>query len=383
MLRQRTWRQLLTTDQVALSLAAVVMVLAAASTDNPAPGTTSRGLDGWAALLLLLTSVFVVGGRRVPGTAALAALLVSFVWYRVGYTSGLINVPTLIVFYRLGASEGRRRRLAVTAASVMMLLVGIVVLAGESLTSGLTAAGYVVMAVLFGEFIRTRELLVDHLAERAERAEAEAERRVVEERLRIARDVHDVLAHSVSAMTVQAEVAADSLHRDDEAVEAAVEAIRQTGAEAMRDVRATVTVLRSGTDGGDATPAPRIADIDQLVATAREHGLDVELDIVVSDRPLPEVVELTTFRIVQEAITNVGRHARASSAQVTVRDTGSELVVEVRDQGQAHPGPVTAGYGLRGMAERVESIGGELWHGRPAEGGWVVRASLPLPVPAR
>jgi signal transduction histidine kinase len=175
------------------------------------------------------------------------------------------------------------------------LLVGMVVVGDESLQAGLTAAGHVLMAVLFGEFTRNRELLVDHLAQRAERAEADAERRVVEERLRIARDIHDVLAHAVSAMTVQAEVAADALDRDRDAVRAAVHAIRQAGAEAMGDVRATVAVLRSGADPAGTTPSPRIADIDALVDTAREQGLDVELDIAPSGRALPEMVELTAF----------------------------------------------------------------------------------------
>jgi hypothetical protein len=260
---------------VALGLAAVVVVLAAASTDNPAAGATERDLDGWTALLLVIAGLFLVGSRRFPGSAALAVLGVSFVWYGVGYTNGLINVATLIAFYGLGTSEGERRRFAVVGVAVAALLVGMVAFGDESLPSGLTAAGYIMMAVLFGEFVRNRRLLVDHLAERAERAEADAERRVVDERLRIARDVHDMLAHTVSAMTVQAEVAADALDRDGDAVRAAVQAIRQAGAEALGDVRATVAVLRSGVDPTGPAPAPRIADIDGLVDTAREQGLDV------------------------------------------------------------------------------------------------------------
>ena len=380
MVRHGRWVRSLTVDRVALGLAAVVIVLAAASTDNPAAGATRRDLDGWAALLLVAAGLILVGSRRFPGTVALAVLGLSLLWYGVGYTSGLVNVATLMAFYRLGMSEGERRTFAVAAVAVAALLVGMVVIGEESVQSALTAAGYIVMAVLFGEFIRNRQVLVDHWAERAERAEADAERRVVEERLRIARDIHDVLAHTVSAMTVQAEVAADALDRDRDAVRAAVHAIRQAGAEAMGDVRATVTVLRSGGDPTGTTPAPRIADIDELVDTAREQGLDVELDIALSGRPLPEMVELTAFRVVQEGITNVGRHARARSARVTIHDADSLLVVEVRDDGRARLGAVTAGYGLRGMAERVESIGGELWHGRPTDTGWVVRASLPLPV---
>jgi signal transduction histidine kinase len=380
MVRPGRWIRSLTADRVGLGLAAVVIVLAAASTDNPAADVTERELDGWAALLLIAAGLALVGCRRFPGSVALAVLGVSFVWYGRGYTSGLVNIATLIAFYRLGRSEGERRTLAVSGVAVAALLVGMVVLRDESVPSALTAAGYIVMAVLFGDFIRNRQLLVDHLANRADRAEADAERRIAEERLRIARDIHDVLAHTVSAMTVQAEVAADALDRDHDTVRAAVHAIRQAGAEAMEDVRATVAVLRSGGDPTGTTPTPRISDIDELVDTARDQGLEVELDLALSGRPLPEMVELTAFRVVQEAITNVVRHARARSARVTIHDMGSVLVVEVRDDGRVHQGPVTAGYGLRGMAERVESIGGELWHGRPSDTGWIVRASLPLPV---
>jgi signal transduction histidine kinase len=105
------------------------------------------------------------------------------------------------------------------------------------------------------------------------------------------------------------------------------------------------------------------------------------METKLSGRALPEMVELTTFRVVQEAITNVVRHAHATAAQVTIREDGPDLVVEVRDDGRPRGSRVAAGFGLRGMAERVESIGGKLWHGRDADGGWVVRASLPLPVP--
>ncbi|MPY93150.1 MAG: sensor histidine kinase [Acidimicrobiia bacterium] len=366
---------------MALGFAATVIVLAAASTDNPAAGATQRDLDGWAALLLAVAGAFLVGGRRFPGTVALAVLGVSFVWYGVGYTSGLVNVATLVAFYCLGTSDGGWRTFAVSGAAVAALLVGMVAVGDESVRAGLTAAGYVLMAVMFGESVRNRQLLVGHLADRAARAEADAERRVVEERLRIARDVHDVLAHTVAVMAVQAEVAADALQRDPDAVRAAVHAIRQAGTEAMGDVRSTVAVLRSGGDPASTTPVPGIAELDELVDAARDQALDVKLDVVLSGRALPEMVELTAFRVVQEAITNVVRHARAASARVHVHEQDFVLVVEVHDDGHGrHPERVTAGFGLRGMAERVESVGGELWHGRHTDGGWVVRASLPLPV---
>ena len=375
------WREVpgrfVSADRLALGFAATVIVLAAASTDNPAAGMTQRDLDGWAVLLLAAAGALLLGGRRFPGAVALAVLAVSLLWYGTGYTSGLVNVTTLVAFYCLGSSRGRWRTFVVPGVAVVALLVGMVVFGDETVGSGLTAAGYVLMAVLFGQFVRNRQLLVGQLADRAARAESDAERRVVEERLWIARDIHDVLAHAVSAMTVQAEVAADALDRDHGAVRAAVQAIREAGREAMGNVRATVAVLRSGGDLAGRTPVPRIAEVEELVDAAREQGLDVELDVVLSGRVLPEMVELTTFRVVQEGLTNVVRHAGAASAQVTIHEAASVLVVEVRDDGRAGGGRVTPGFGLRGMAERVESIGGELWHGRQAPGGWVVRITSP------
>lgn len=195
--RLGSWGRFLTADRVALGLAATVIVLAAASTDNPAAGASERDLDAWAALLLVAAGTLVLAGGRLPGLAAMAVLGVSLVWYGVGYTSGLVNVATLVAFYRLGRSQGEWRTVVVSVVAVTALLVGMVVVGDESVQSALTAAGYVVMAVLFGEFIRNRQLLVDHLAARAERAEADAERQVAQERLRIARDIHDVLAHTV------------------------------------------------------------------------------------------------------------------------------------------------------------------------------------------
>lgn len=367
-------------DRVALAFAAVVVVLAAASSNEPEAGA-SRGFDALAVLLLVTALASTVLSRRFPGAVALVALVLSFAWYGIGYTHGLINIAILIAFYRLGASEAQHRKVLVAVVAVVAVLVNIAVVAGEGWSEALTAAGYMVMAVLFGELVRHRHLLVEQYARRAEQAEADAHRRVAEERLRIARDLHDVLAHTVSAMVVQAGVAADRVDQDPEGARAALRSIREAGRQAMGEVQATVAVLRSGGDDDGAAstmPAPRIDRIAELVDAGRRRGLAVELDVRLSGRPLPELVELTVYRVVQESLTNVGRHARASAVVVTVREEARSLTVEVRDDGHGADQPDDQGFGLRGMAERVESIGGELWHGRDDGGGWVVRASMPL-----
>jgi signal transduction histidine kinase len=369
-----------TIDRVVLAFAALVIVLAAASGgDEPAATVSPRPFDGWAVALLVvsLTMVAVAGGR-FPAMVALAAVGVTLAWYGIGYTSGLVNVVALVAFYRLGTSHEQRRKVGVAAIAGVIVGFNMVVVGAESWRSAAEAIGYLVMALLFGELIRSRRLVIEDSLQRARRAELETERRVTEERMRIARDVHDVLAHTVAAMTVQAGLAADSLDRDPEGAAAAVGKIRRAGREAMNEVRATVALMRVGDDLAVTVPSPRIERVDELVDAARDYGIMVNCHIAVGDGGLPDLVELTVFRVVQESLTNVVRHAHASTADVTIETQGCSLVVEVRDDGSAADDrDVVAGFGLRGMAERVESIGGELYHGRDGS-GWLVRAVLPI-----
>jgi signal transduction histidine kinase len=366
-----------TADRVVLALAAVVLVIAAVGTDEPTVDVP-RSLDGWAAALVLLgVAVLVVGAAR-PAVAAPVVLGVAFVWYGAGYTSGLINAVTVVAYYRLGRSDGAGPKVAVTVASTVAVVANMVAFGGETWWSAVSAAGYLVMSVLFGELVRNRALLVEQYAARAERAEAEAERRVAEERVAIARDVHDLLAHTVSVMTVQAGVAADALDRDPAVTRRALAAIRAAGREATGEVQATVAVLRGGGAPTGTAPVPRLDRLDELLDAVRGHGVDVELDRDLRDGDLPELVELTAYRVVQEALTNVVRHAGASAVRVAVRDDPDALAVEVADDGAGADRGASAGFGLRGMAERVEAVGGSVHHGPAEGGGWVVRAVLPV-----
>lgn len=365
-------------DRLVLALAALVLVLAAASSDEPSGIGNPRGLDALAIGLLCVGAGLVVVAGRFPAVAAASAMALTFGWYGVGYQSGLVNVVTLAAFYRLGRNDTQRTKLIVVGASVVASLVMIVGVGGESWWEGFTASGYVVMAVLFGELIRSRHLVVERYAAEAEQAQRDAERRIAEERLQIARDVHDLLAHTVSSMTVQAGVAVDALDRDRGAVREALASIRRSGRDAMAEMRATVSVLRSGAEPPATTPVPRLDRLEELVDAARVQGVEVSLEVNGLPEAVPELVELTVYRIVQESLTNVVRHASATDASITVGADGSGLCVEVHDGGRGAPAG-TAGFGLRGMSERVASVGGELWHGVDDDGGWTVRARLPLP----
>jgi signal transduction histidine kinase len=373
-------------DVVALALTAVLMVLFAFGPDDE-PGSV-REIDAMAVALFVGSFAALLARRRHPGPMALAILGMNFWWHKNGYANEAINVPTVLAFFSVGLTGDRRLQWFVGSVTPLAVVIGVAASDAPWLTL-VDAIGWTVAALLLGELVRRRGQVLERYAERAERAEAEreheAQRRVAEERLRIARELHDLLAHTVSAMSVQAEVAADAIEggraRDDSGeVGAAVAAIQGASRDAMAEIRATVTVLR-GADGATGTaPAPRIDRLPDLFDTARAAGL-VVVDDVAAPGELPPMIELTAYRIVQEALTNVVRHAGATRVEVRLARDDRALVVEVGDDGRG-AGATTSeradGFGLRGMAERVASLGGTLDLGPSALGGFGVRASLPL-----
>jgi len=369
---------------VAVALAVVLVGLYALTTDPVPAGRASRSIDGLAVVLFVAACAALLWRRRFPAAVALVTLVISYVWYTAEYTNRLVDVPTIAAYYWLGATGDRRRQLGIGGLTVAVQLVTAL---AEPEAAGLLlrGTGWTVAAILGGELVNSRRLLLDQYAKRASRAEnerdAEAERRVAEERLRIARDVHDVLAHTVSVMTVQAGVAADALDRDAGRVRTALATIRSAGKEAMTEVRATVAVLRGVDDHVGTAPAPGLDRVPELVDGARAQGLDVDLSVDLDGAEVETLVELTAYRVVQEGLTNVIRHAGASRAAVAiaVRREPSQLVVDVTDDGHAGAGAgASAGFGLRGMGERVDAVGGDLSYGPALGGGWRVRATLPV-----
>lgn len=367
-------------DRVAVALGAVLLGLFVLSTDAP-PGDVTHPLDAWAGLLLVAAVAVLAWGRRYPASVAFLLLLLSIAWY-TRYTSRLVDVPTMVGFYLLGTTGDRVRQLAVAGVAAVAVLAG----AGATdLGFAAQSVGFTIAAVLTGELVRSRRLLL-------EEHEARAERRLADERLRIARDVHDVLAHTVSVMTVQAGVAADAVDRDPDQARAALATLRSAGKDAMAEVRATVALLRGADAPVETAPAPGLGRVRELVDGARARGLDVELTMDVEGMEVESLVELTAYRVVQEGLTNVVRHSGAAHAAVRVGRGPGELVVEVVDDGHAAAGGRTTtgagttdgagtgaagGFGLRGMGERVEALGGELAYGPLPGRGWVVRATLP------
>jgi signal transduction histidine kinase len=210
--------------------------------------------------------------------------------------------------------------------------------------------------------------------------EADALRAVIEERTRIARELHDIVGHSVSVMTVQTSGVRRLLRREQEQEREALLAVERTGREALAEMRRVVGALRDPEGGPALAPQPSLSRIDTLVAHARETGLPVDLEIEGEPVPLPAGVDLTAYRLVQEGLTNTIKHASAKHADVRVRYDGDHVEIEVSDDGRRVDGrpPSTARHGLVGMRERVAIYGGELEAGARAEGGYRLRARLPV-----
>ena len=203
---------------------------------------------------------------------------------------------------------------------------------------------------------------------------------LADERARIARELHDVVAHSVGVIVVQAQGARRIIHRDPARADEALATIEDTARSALGEMRRSLGVLRSEGEQAARAPQPGVGDIEGLLANARSSGLGVDFTVEGTARPLPQGVDLSAYRIVQEALTNTIKHAGRVRSRVTLRYGDDELVVEVKDDG---PGPAAdaregAGHGLVGMRERVAALAGELHAGAGPDGGFLVRASLPL-----
>jgi signal transduction histidine kinase len=343
--------------------------------EGPTPGALAYAILGLASVALLFR-------YRAPLLVAGIALLGLVIWRDViDYQSRAINIPYLVALYAV-ALTGTARRTVLVGVGISLFAVARAVVLGETWIVAATAIGWTISALLFGEIVRARAELASEAEARARLAEAdrelEAARRVTEERLRIARELHDVIAHTVSVMSVQTGVAADALDNPPEEVRNALATVRSAARDANRELRVLVGLLRSP-EGSDLAPTPGLADVDRLVRDTEDTGVLAELTERGQRRQLSAVIELTAYRVVQEALTNVARHSAAGQARVGLDFGDTALVVEVIDEG---PGVSSnnngIGLGLRGMAERVEVLGGALDYGPREPNGFGVRARLPL-----
>jgi signal transduction histidine kinase len=271
----------------------------------------------------------------------------------------------------------------------MSVLTGVAMIAGPLpwyTQENLAIFAWTGMAATAGDAIRSRRAFVQAVQERAERAERtreeEARRRVAEERLRIARDLHDVVAHHIALVNVQAGVAAHVMDKRPDQAKEALSHVREASRSALNELRATVGLLRqSGDPEAPTEPAPGLDRLDELVGTFRSAGQRVEVARADQGTALPAAVGLAAYRIIQEALTNVRKHAGAEAkAEVSVVRVGPHLEITVLDDGtgEAQRPADGGGHGLLGMRERVTALRGTLTTGPRYGGGFRVHAILPV-----
>jgi signal transduction histidine kinase len=338
-------------------------------------------------VLLAVTGLALLARRRRPVAVFAVAAAASLVYYAAGYPDGPGTIGLFVAIYTLTAQGDGHRSLRIATAGIAVLSVVWLVVAE---VPPFNAAGWVlfrigtaVMAAALGESVRTRRVIAVEALERAERAERtreeEARRRVDAERLRIAREVHDTVAHAIAVINVQAGVTAHVLDKRPQQARETLVTIEQTSARALDELRATLGVLREAGDG--RTPAAGLAQVEELAGMAREVGLDVKVEVGSAPRELAGAVDQAAYRIVQESITNAIRHAGPARVTVSVSYGPGDLEILVSDDGrgprQPH-GAHGAGSGIAGMRERAELLGGELIAGPRPDGGFQVRARLPL-----
>ena len=358
-----------------VALPPVLVADAALSSDGPAV-TVTGVLAAFVACLPLLA-------RQRLGFVALAPLLtgsVVLVLWQLEPGNTVVLIPA-VALAELAARTERRRVFWIALGVAPCVIVGVAPFAddgSEFLSITLRNLAYCWLALAAGDAVRSRREAVERTAAAAEET---ALRRMGDERLRIARDVHDVVAHAMVEINVQAGVAAHLIERDPEQARSALRDIKQASGDALTDLRATLGVLRSPGGSAPVRPTVRLEGLDELASGLRAAGVHVAVDV----DELPggaAALQATAYRIVQEALTNVLRHARATSVAVRVACDGEQLEIEVRDDGGGREAgaPGGSGQGIRGMRERAEALGGTLDSGPAPDGGWLVHARIPIRV---
>lgn len=364
------------------------------------PSSTPSPIGGYALTLGAAASLVLRLRRPIPAAALCLALC--YLYRASGYPG---FAPGILIFVFCYTLANRRGLAFGLAPAVLAWAVPALPPHALSLTDFAVAMPPVGMALvaLVGEANRRRRIEYEaRVRESAATAEARMGRRIAQERLRIARELHDVLAHTISVVAVQSGVALDALGDSPEEARQALIAVRGAAKQALPELRAALELLRGEGEFDDAgeglsgdtdgntrpqpAPQPGLARLPDLVCQALESGFDTELEVGPDLDSASPLLQLTAYRIVQEALTNVRKHAPAAHTRVTLRRENGLMSVDVLDDGRGasadlaaagRGGPAGPGFGLRGMRERAESLGGRLEAGPRVEGGFAVRARLP------
>jgi signal transduction histidine kinase len=327
-------------------------------------------------VLLVAGPVALVARRSHPVLVLWVTLATTF----APSGTGLTHVSFIVAFF-VAATAGKRYPawLALALSFVWTIwLAPLIYRYAVPANDALALAGWLLAVAIAAEATRIRAERV--VASRASR-QIDQRRQRSEERLRIARDLHDVIGHNISLINVQASMGLDLMDSQPEQARAALTAIKSASKEALEELRTMLTPLRGDDDVAPRSPAPGVDRLPELIELTRAAGLDVKVEIAGAARPLPAAVQLAVYRIVQESLTNVARHA--GRVRVTVRVTYDDeyMYVEIDDDGPAPSGgaaAIGAGSGITGMRERATALGGQLFAGFRPGGGFRVSARLPV-----
>ncbi|MGX7672953.1 sensor histidine kinase [Plantactinospora sp. DSM 117369] len=383
--RRGWWRGTATTQRDWLVAAGVAVLVLLGARTAP-PGRVDLDLGGY--LLLLLAAATLAFRHRSPRLVLGVATACLLGYQLRGYPGVIPAVPVLFVLYAAVRAGHRRAAFVALGAVLVGGFAGEVALGGGAESPSdvfqrwFLLVGWMVAACTLAEVARHRQAYLEEVEQRAADAERTREetarRRADEERLRIARELHDSLTHSISIIKVQAGVAVHLARKRDEPIPDALLAIQQASGEAIRELRATLEVLRSDDDN----PGTGLDRLEHLVGGARRAGLPVTVRITGQPRTLPAPVDRAAYRIIQEALTNVARHAGPATAAIELDYRAESLTVRVDDDGSGNGSgnggsDAVPGVGLVGMRERVAALGGSLHAGPRDGGGFAVRADLP------
>ncbi|MEU2584426.1 sensor histidine kinase [Streptomyces avermitilis] len=358
------------------------------------PGETEPGkwpaaqLYRWDGLtfLVVAAALTLAGSRRLPGRPLSALALLLTAAGLVTTTLGVGEVPLAqflvvdVALYFIAAAHRRRTGVIALSMALAMLVTWMAVRLlsgwGVGMSAELAVALVTVIAWLLGNATHRTRAYADRLSAQA------AEQAVTAERLRIAREMHDMVAHSIGIIALQAGAAARVVTTQPEAAREAMTAVENTGRETLSGLRRMLGALRQA-DHGEAPEAAGLADVDGLAAATTAAGVRVDVRRLGERRALPPDIDLSAFRIIQESVTNVVRHAATDSCEVSI-DYGDDdrLSIEVADRGRGSGTRTDTGFGLSGMRERVALLHGEFTAGPRPEGGFRVTARLPVPAPA-
>ncbi|WP_052850218.1 sensor histidine kinase [Streptomyces avicenniae] len=369
----------------ALVVVAVAVPVSMAGTSG-AWHAPREGVVAWTAL----ACVPLVWRSLLPWQVTGAALALEYAHVLAVPEDGLLPGASLVALFTAASHSSRRVAWSagVALATATTLLLALARSEPVLTSGGVLVFDLLVLATALGDTSRSRRAYVAALRERAERAEQtralEAARRVTQERMRIARDLHDVVAHHITLVNAQAGVARHLFRSDPQAAYLALEQVQDTSRAALDELRATVGLLRQDGDRPDPrTPTPGLADLEELAGSFRHTGLPVTVTRTGASRPSAPSVDLAAYRIIQEALTNVAKHAGPATAHVRLDYAEETLRVTVTDTGR---GPLTStggggagGHGLIGMRERAAAFGGRLTTGPARPHGFRVEADLPLP----